>query len=120
MTQTRKILLYALLLLLTIGYAGLVDLAFAGFRQILSLESLTALPLPTLWLSMHSLPWQLLAFASLLLNCAWAWREERKNPDGRSHLYAAALHTGWLLLCLLFHAIGMLMPFIIPKTHVIR
>lgn len=119
MTKSRMILLYAVLLLLTIGYAGLVDLAFAGFRQFLSRESLTALPVPTLWLSMHPLPWQLLAFASLLLNGAWAWRGERKNADGRCHLYAAVLHLGWLLLCLVAHLLGMLLPFV-ARVAVIR
>ncbi|MCU0277198.1 MAG: hypothetical protein MUF02_10195 [Acidobacteria bacterium] len=119
MNRARKILLHAVLLLLTIGYAGLVDLAFAGFRQFLSHESLTALPIPTLWLSMYPLPWQLLAFASLLLNCAWAWRGERKNADGRGYLYAAVLHLSWLLLCLVAHLLGMLLPFV-ARTYVIR
>lgn len=119
MTLPRKILLYAVLLLLTIGYAGLVDVAFTVFRQILARQSLTALPLPTLWLSLHPLPWQLLAFASLLLNFAWAWRGERKSADGRGHLYAAVLHLSWLLLCLIAHLLGMLLPFVV-RTYVIR
>jgi hypothetical protein len=118
MNRTKKILLYAILLLLTIGYSGLVDLAFAGFRQFLSRQSLTALPVPTLWLSLHPLPWQILAFASLLLNFLWALRVEKKNPDGRWHLYSAMLHQSWLLLCLIAHALGMLLPFV-ARVYVI-
>ncbi len=119
MNRARKILLYAVLLLLTIGYAGLVDLAFAGFRQFLSRESLTALPVPPLGLSLHPLPWQLLAFASLLLHFLWALRGEKKNADGRGHLYAAVLHLGWLLLCIVAHLLGMLLPFVV-RVYVIR
>jgi len=118
MTQARKILLYAVLLLLTIGYASLVDLGFGAYRNYLALKSLDALPIPTLWLSLRPLPWQLLAFASLLLNFLWARRGEKKNADGRSHLYAAALHANWLLLCLFAHALGMLLPFVV-RVYVI-
>ncbi|MCU0237652.1 MAG: hypothetical protein MUC72_11300 [Acidobacteria bacterium] len=118
MNRARKILLYAMLLLLTIAYAGLIDQAFAVFRQFLSRQSLTALPVPTLWLSLHPLPWQLLAFASLLLNFFWARRGETKHADSRSHLYAAVLHAHWLLLCLIAHALGMLLPFIV-RVYVI-
>lgn len=119
MKRTKKILLYAVLLLLTAGYAGLVDQASAAFGQFISREGLTALPVPTLWLSLHPLPWQLLAFASLLLNFLWALRGEKKNPDGRGHLYAAVLHQGWLLLCLMAHVLGMLLPFI-ARVYVIK
>ena len=119
MTQARKILLYAVLLLLTIGYAWLVDLGFDTYRLFLSLNKYTALPIPTLWLSMHPLPWQVLAFASLLLNFFWALHGEKKNADGRGHLYAAVLHLGWLQLCLVFHALGMLLPFI-ARVCIIR
>ncbi len=119
MNQARKTLLYAVLLLLTIGYSWLLDLGISAFRLFLSLNKYTALPIPTLWLSMHPLPWQLLAFASLLLNGAWAWRGERKNADGRGHLYAAVLHLSWLLLCLVAHLLGMLLPFV-ARVAVIR
>jgi len=118
MAKTRQALLYVLLLLLTIGYAWLVDLAFAAFRMYLSLKSLDALPMPTLWLSIRPFSWQLLAFASLLLNFLWALRGEKKNPDGRGHLFAAVLHANWLLLCLIAHALGMLLPFVV-RVYVI-
>jgi hypothetical protein len=118
MTRTRTILLYAVLLLLTIGYSWLVDLGFAAFRQYLALRSLDALPLPSLWLSMRPLPWQLLAFVSLLLNSLWARHGERSCGDGRHNLYAAALHCAWILLCLTAHALGMLLPFV-ARVYVI-
>jgi len=119
MTQTRKILLYAVLLILTIGYCWLIDLGISMFCLIVSLKPYTALPLPTRWLSMHQLPWQLLAFASLLLNFLWALHGEKKNAEGRGHLYAAVLHTSWLLLCLIAHGLGMLLPFV-TRVYVIR
>jgi hypothetical protein len=112
MTRTRTILLYAVLLLLTIGYSWLVDLGIVAFRQYLALRSLDALPLPSLWLSMRPLPWQLLAFVSLLLHSLWARHGERRGGDGRHHLYAAVLHCAWILLCLILHALGMLLPFV--------
>lgn len=118
MNRARKILLYAVLLLLTIGYSWLLDLGISAFRLFLSLNKYTALPVPTLWLSMHQLPWQILAFASLLLNSIWARHGERKSGDGRHHVYAAVLHASWLLLCLVAHLLGMLLPFV-ARAYVI-
>ena len=118
MTRTRKIPLYTVLLLLTIGYSWLIDLGFSAYRLFLSLNKYTALPVPTHWLSLHQLPWQILAFASLLCNFLWALHGEKKNADGRGHLYAAVLHANWLLLCLIAHVLGMLLPFI-ARVYVI-
>ncbi len=118
MTRTRKIVIYAVLLLLTIGYSWLIDLGFSAYRLFLSLNKYTALTVPTHWLSMRQLPWQILACASLLLNFLWALRGEKKNADGRSHLYAAVLHANWLLLCLVAHVLGMLLPFVV-RVYVI-
>ena len=119
MARTRKILLYAILLLMTIGYSWMIDLGISGFRVFVSQKPYTALPLLTHWLSMRQLPWQLLAFASLLINFFWALHGEKRNADGRAHLYAAVLHAGWLQLCLIAHMLGMLLPFI-AKAYIIR
>lgn len=119
MSQTRKILLYIVLLLLTIAYSWLIDLGIRAFCLVVSLQPDAALPLPTLWLSMRQLPWQLLASISLLVNLFWALRSEKKNTDGRGHLYAAVLHASWLLLCLMAHVLGMLLPFV-SRSYVIR
>ena len=119
MARTKKILLYAVLSLLTIAYAWLIDLGMSMFCLVVSLKPYTALPLPTLWLSVRQLPWQLLAFVSLLFNFLWALHSEKKNTDGRAHLYAAVLHASWLLLCLMAHALGMLLPFV-ARSYVIR
>lgn len=119
MSRTKKIVLYAVLLLLTITYSWLIDLGMRAFCLFVAQEPYAAVPVPTLWLSMRQLPWQLLAFLSLLLNFIWALRSEKKNTDGRGHLYAAVLHASWLLLCLMAHMLGMLLPFV-SRSYVIR
>jgi len=113
--------IYIGLLLLTVMYCWLIWLGMGGYGVWLSewLMKGNRLPLITKLTAYHSLPfpyhampWQILAFLSLILNFLWGLSRSRDLSSQESHTLPATCHVGWVTMSLCVHGVGMLSPII--------
>ena len=119
MRQTRNIVLILLLLLMTIAYCWFIYLIMGLFRVLLTNWGISALPNITAYLSVKPLPWQILAFISLIVNVSIGFFIFKKENDPNAFLGTAICHITWIFTCFLMHGVGFLFPFII-KVIVIK
>ncbi|MCB2149351.1 MAG: hypothetical protein KQI81_22920 [Deltaproteobacteria bacterium] len=115
MKKPRDVLLVLLLFFMTVAYSWFIQLAMTAFNILLAKWELTALPIFSVVTASAPLPWQLMAFASLLVNLTIVFFQSRKKTVSCSLTTAAALQTVWIFTCLMVHGIGFFLPFIAPK-----
>jgi hypothetical protein len=118
---------YGLMALLTIGYCWFIWLAVGAYATSLPKEFFAVFPPISKILAYdharpfpyHVLPWQILAVASLAINFLWGKRRSQRLNSPEGHGIPVACHIGWILLCLCWHGVGMLLP-IVVITPVIK
>lgn len=115
MKKPRDVLLVLLLFFMTVAYSWFIHLAMMAFNILLAKWKLTALPIFSVVTATAPLPWQLMAFASLLVNLTIVFFQSREKTVSVSLTTGAALHTGWLFTCVILHGIGFFLPFIAPN-----
>ena len=113
------VLLWVLLGALTAAYSWFVYLCLNAYSLLVVQSHSVLLPFFSKMTTTHPHVWQALAVASLIINVAWAKITADKNRTTSVFVTAAILHTGWLFLCLLLHAIGMLYP-LISRAYIIK
>jgi len=110
MKTERNIYMYSLLVLVTLGYCWIVRLGAVTF-SIMTMEF--ELPLLTRIIVSNVRVCQVLLLVSLIINILWAVRQSRKDVTIDWHLRAVLNHTLFLLLCIVLHVGGMLVPLVI-------
>ncbi len=106
--------LFAFLILLTIGYAYLIRLGLGIFDILYNPASHGAMPfLSRITADMSTvIVWQISAFVSLFACMLWAFLRSRSSHQHDSFLLPAVLHITWLAMSLVWNAVGALYPFI--------
>ena len=119
MLTPKSGLIYIGLLLMTIMYCWLIWLGMGGYGVWVSelLIRGNRLPLITKLTAYHSLPypyhampWQILAFLSLILNFIWGWARSKELSSQDGHTLPTTCHVGWVTMSLCVHGVGMLSP----------
>ena len=110
MKAERNIYIYSLLVLVTLGYCWVVRLGAVIF-SIMTMEF--ELPLLTRIIVSNVRLCQILLLASLVINILWALKQSKKDITIDWYLRAAVNHTLFILLCIVLHVGGMLVPLLV-------
>ena len=119
MKKISNTVLILLLFLMTVAYSWFIGLAIGMFRVLISNGGYTAMPNITVVFSMNALPWQVLAFVSLIINIAIALIIMKKEKDGHALSKRALYHTLWIMTCFFMHGVGFLIPFVV-RAYIIK
>jgi len=95
-----------------IWYAGnlfsvLVDKLETGNLPLITLISITLLPLPFLWTMIH---WQLAAVLLLIFCISWGFKRSQSQGSDEGHTLPMVTYTTWIVFAICCHLLGAIVP----------